>query len=72
MEIVSGQRVCALVGFDMNPRRRNSLEIIPRDDVPTARYRDFIRRVGVDKAFRRSMGIRPGKETKIPLRKITN
>ena len=67
VEICEKSNIVALVGFDMDPDRKKSLEVVPYPNAPSHDYRRIARKIASDVGFRSKQGIKTGGESRIQL-----
>lgn len=61
VEIISGGRKRALVGFDMKPGKKNMIEIEFYPNAPAANYRKIAHMLATEPLYRERLGVKPGK-----------
>lgn len=67
VEIMDGGKPCALVGFDMDPGKKNVVEVIPYPDSPSENYRGIARRLATQLGLRRKLGVKSNSIKRVQL-----
>ncbi len=72
VNVLDGEKPAAVLGYDMDPKRRNRIEAVVYPGAPNEDYRGMARQLARDIRKREKLGIAADKESVLPLRRLHN